>query len=158
MNDQTENDDLLTEYNYDLKARFDYAYKGDVVQANFIMLKAPSVKTPHRADLKQCFYRAIDNVNAGTDKPPVDTAEKQEAPSGSDIIQLIAMSKDVELSAFLEFGKVLLSSGVALVDGEIKLTKPLIDMMNPDELEDMLGGYVSNFILASAFRKLDDNS
>lgn len=161
MNDQkTENDDLLTEFDHELQVPFDYAYKGETTKANFITLKAPSVKTPHRADLKQCFFRALGGGDTHTDnpQPPVDTEAKQELPTGSEVIQLIAMSKDVKLSAFLEFGKTLLSSGVALVDGETKLTKPLIDMMNPDELEEMLGGYVSNFILAFAFKKLNANS
>lgn len=155
MNDQkTENDDLITEFTHELQVPFDYHYKSQQTKANFITLMAPSVKTPHRADLKQCFFRAIGGGDT-SQQPQVDDSAKPETPTGSEIIQLIAMSKDVELSTFLEFGKVLLSSGVALIDGQTKLIKPLIDVMNPDELEEMLGDYMSNFILASAFKKIN---
>lgn len=156
---KTENDDPVTEFIHELKVPFDYAYLGETTKANFITLKAPSGKTPYRAELKQCFFRALNNdTNATVNTVSVDSDDKkQEIPSGSEIVQLICMSRHVELSVFLEYGKKLLTSGVALIDGETKLTKLLIESMDPDELEEMLGDYMANFILASALRKLLDS-
>ncbi len=156
---KTENDDPLKELIYELKVPFNYAYQGEPTKANFITLTAPSVKTPGRAELKQCFLRALNNdTNAAGNTVSIDSDDKkQETPSGGEIIQMICMSRHVELSVFLEYGKKLLTSGVALIDGETKLIKPHIESMDPDELEEMLGGYMANFILASALKKLLDS-
>lgn len=148
----TENDDLkkedepVTQYTYELKHPFEYAHKGNVYSASFVELKAPSTSTPSRAALKQCFYRALPKTSNES------ATDKEDKPiTGSEIVTLIAMSEKVKLDSFIEHGRILLSSGVALVEGSEKLTKPLIDKMHPDELEDMIGAYMVNFILASAF-------
>ncbi len=149
----TENDDPITEFDYELKVPFLYAYAGNQEKALMITLKAPTVKTPYRADLKQCFFRAI--PQDGKEEAKGEAGTKMF--TGSDILFTISMSREVSLSSFIEYGKSLLASGVALVDGQTKLTKLLIDAMDPDELENMLGEYMVNFILASALKKLNEN-
>ena len=40
-----------------------------------------------------------------------------------------------------------------MIDGEVKVTKPILDEMSNDDLEGMLGEYLANFILRSVLSK-----
>jgi len=69
-----------------------------------------------------------------------------------DVISMLYMS-DVDMNGVLLSAIELFNSGVALVDGEQRFTKPIIDTLSPDDLELMTGTYLVNFILASALAK-----
>ena len=136
---------------YPLEQPLTYAKAGVQVEGSFIALTAPTSKNMTEcAFLKQAFFRSLPKTR------PEDREEVSEAPeiTGAGVITLITMSKDVDLSGVLLTAKELFTSGVALVDGEVKLTKPLLDSMSQDDLEAMTGEYMANFILASALRKL----
>ena len=47
----------------------------------------------------------------------------------------------------------LFKSGVAYIEGEAKVTRPVLDEMSNDDLEGMLGEYLANFILRSVLNK-----
>lgn len=147
---------IADKFNYELESPFNYAIKGDLQEANFITLLAPSSKhISYCADLKQAFFRALP-TDSGGEKSEGD-AKGIDDLDGEAIMMLISMSKDVDLKSVLISARELFSSGLALVDGETKLTKPLIDEMSQDDLENMLGEYYLNFILASWLRKMKDS-
>lgn len=145
----------MSELTYTLTSPFDYAHKGEQVAASWIELKPPTSKNMTQcAALKQAFYRALPDDGEVKD----ETADKENIEiNGDDIMSLIIRSKDVELITVLLHARELFTSGLALVDGEEKLTKPLLDMMSNDDVENMTGEYLANFILASALRKLKGN-
>ena len=148
----SDDEELKTEFDYELETKFSYAYKGDMQEASFIRLKAPSSKNISQcADLKQAFMRALPTdgkVEEGKDSKGLDDLD------GESIMMLISMSKDVSLKSVLISARELFSSGLAFVDGETKVTKPILDDMSQDDLENMLGEYYLNFILASWLRKM----
>lgn len=134
-----------------------YAVSGNMEEAQSITLVAPTSKhMVECAQLKQAFFRALPKQS-----PTSDSAEtKNDADTkltGEAIMGLIAMSPDVELSVVLLTAKELFSKNIGLIDGEVKLTKPLIDEMSLDDLESMTGEYLANFILASALTKMKNN-
>lgn len=144
---------MKNEVTYELEQSFEYASKGEQLTASFITLQAPTSRNMKEcAELKQAFFRSL---------PKASTQETAELPDedddkldGEGIMLLIAMSKDVELASVLCIARELFSSGVALVEGEEKLTKTLLDKMDQDDLEAMTGKYLANFILASALQRL----
>lgn len=141
---------------YELKNKFNYAHKGNETEAGFIELKAPSSKNMTEvAALKQAFCRALpDSKNASdSDKEGKDIDDI----TGADIMGLILRSKDVELITVLLHARVLFMSGIALVDGEEKFTRPIADSMDPDDFEEMTGEYLANFILASILLKMKES-
>ena len=148
--------DFQTEFQYVLKQPFTYASKGENVEAKFIELTAPTSKTTHEcAALKQAFFRAM-SEREGTGETADETDLEVE---GSDVMSLIAMSKDVDLPEVLDLGKRLFQMpGIALVDGETKLGNAVVERMSLDDFEDMLGEYMVNFILASSLRRLKEKS
>jgi len=138
-----------------LEDTFEYSYKGSSEAASFIKILAPSAKNlVHCADLKQAFYRATKDAQSDAE---ASGSESKEKITGSDIIGLMYGSEHVEMSKVFLHAKELLTSGVCLVDGEAKLTKPLFDEMSQDDLEVLLGEYLVNFILRSALKKIESS-
>ena len=140
------------EVTYTLETPLKYAYRGEPMDGEFITLKAPTSRNMAEcAALKQAFFRALPQDGA----VEADTTDTGDAEiTGEGVMTLITMSKDVELASVLVTGRELLTSGVALIEGEEKLTKPLLDNISQDDLEGMLGEYLANFILASALQRL----
>jgi len=152
----SEDTELKTEFKYVLKSPFSYSKDGQVIDAQFITLKAPTSRTTTEcASLKQAFFRAMSEQEGGD----ADKADPDFDISGSDIMTLIAMSKSVDLPEVLAIGKKLFQQpGIALVDGETKLGNELMNRMSVDDLEDLLGDYLVNFILASSLQRLREKS
>lgn len=139
---------------YELQVGFSYGdSQGNQQTASFIELAAPTSRNMTEcAELKQSFYRALPDDKDATDE---DREGKEISEvNGADVIGLILRSKDVKLITVLLHAKALFCSGVAKVDGQTKLTKPLCDKMNNDDFENMVGEYLVNFILASILQKM----
>lgn len=149
-----EKDDVRTEMDYHLLQPFSYHHKGQPVAAVFVRLKAPTSR--HRKEcafLKQAFYRALGDAADG--EAAADQQKKKAEITGQDVMDLISMSKAVALEDVLEGARKLFTTGVALVDGEEKLTGPLADEMSMDDLEKMTGEYLAFFTLRSSLRRLN---
>lgn len=150
--------DKISEFDYQLIDPIGYHYKGEVIEGTFITLKAPSSKnTVECAQLKQAFFRAIPQSEGNVELSSSDKKEAEEALTGESIISLLSMSSKVDLSVVLLTAKKLFCSGIALMEGETKITAPIISEMSYDDLESMLGEYLVNFILASALKKMNSN-
>lgn len=148
--------DLEKAFDFEIKNKFEYAYKGTTQELEFITLNPPTSRNlKHCADLKQFVFRALTEASDRAKNDDVEPSEGAQVDlTGSDILLSVYSSKDVSLATFLVTGIELLSTkDVAFVDGEERLTKPLIDKMDPDEFETMLGEYVARFIMASALAK-----
>ena len=145
----------ITEFDYHLTQRFSYHFKGQQTEASFITLKAPTSRNlAESGALSQAFGRA---QAAHQDRPSVQaaiaagagSAEEDVKIAGSDVILGLISSTAVDYPEVLAIAKKLFSGGVALVEGETKLSVPLIDLMSVDDFEAMLGDYLVNFTLAS---------
>ena len=145
---------------YELQSPIEYAHKGNMETASFIEISAPTSKNMSEcADLKQAFFQAMpksDNVEKD-DKDDKDEGSLDDL-DGESIMMLISMSPNVKLKCVLVSAIELFSSGIALVDGEEKVTKPILDELTQDDLECMLGEYYLNFILASWLTRMKLNS
>lgn len=136
-------DSIKTEFDFTLTKKFGYSFKGDTVEASFIRLTAPSAKQQMLCvELKQYFLRAASEM------PDSDKTDDSGDPKGEDFIKMLYISS-VDMKKVVATGRELLTSGVALVDGEVKLIKPLIDLFSYNDSENMLGEYCLNFILLS---------
>ena len=139
----------VTEKQFDLTKPFEYAFDGDVRSAAFITLLPPTMKQHSQAAaLKQSIIRIVtDAVRNADDEDPEDS-KKDEAITAKMVVTTIYGSGCVEVNVVWEQVRALLKSGVALIDGEQKLTVPLMDKMSPDDFENMAGEYIANFTLA----------
>jgi hypothetical protein len=150
----------VTEITYDLKSPFEYAFKGDMRNASFITLHAPTVENiGYIAKLKQGFMKAISSQNqsAKAEITP-DSGGKQSDDfddlTGDMIMAMLSMS-DIDYAAYMQTARAtFLDSGIALIDGEEPLKKGLISKMSVSDLEGMTGEYLKVFILTSALEMM----
>lgn len=149
---------MSKEKTFELEEPIEYAFKGEPVVGTFITLKAPTSKNMTEcATLKQAFFRAMTTIPKSNRESAVEDGEGKDTIDGAAIMSIITMSSSVELAQVLAVACTLFTSGVALIDGEVSMTKPLVDKMSQDDLERMTGFYLENFILASALRKLNES-
>ena len=141
------------EFDFPLTKKIPYAKDGEQVKGSFIKLTPPSSKQLTQcAFLKQSFIRAVTEQARNN---PVAEKEADDGVriKGQDIIYLLYGSESVDMAKILLSAIELFKSGVATVEGEVKLTKPLLEEMSNDDLEGMLGEYLANFILRSVLSK-----
>lgn len=140
----------MSEHIYELKNPFEYAHKGDTQEASFITLFAPTFKQVSRmAPIKQAFTSAIEEVTktVDTSQESADSADG-EAVTGAQVMQLMYRWSGDMTAVFLH-AQELFKSGAALVDGETKLTTPLMEKMQMVDFEGLVGEYIANFIAPS---------
>jgi len=146
---------LVREVQYVLEVPFSYAHKGQPVDARFVLLLAPTARNSREAaTLKQAFFRAA----GGQESEAAEQKGDVRIPTGSEVMVALAMSKDVDLPEVLEVAKKLLTSGVAMIDGEEKLTGPVLDKVSDEDFQAMVGEYLVAFCLASVLSKMRASS
>ena len=145
--------ELKSEYDYQLLVPFSYASGGEQVEASTIKLTAPAAK--HRRAcgmLKQAFFHACQRETSGQE------ATGNEEITGQDIVETLISSDKVKFEDVLDVMAGLLVAGVAKVDGEVKMNKHMLDNLNQEDLEGMLGEYLANFTLASSLAQMKEKS
>lgn len=139
-----------TEVIHELIKPFKYTPKnsGDETEAQFITLKEPSVKQLAACStLKQAFVRVV-AAEQEKDGGDVDTSSDTDKGRMEDNIINALYASDEDISKLFLTAKELFRD-VSLVDGEKKLTVPMLDLMGIEDIEKMTGKYMANFILAS---------
>lgn len=143
--------DIETEFVYQLIKPIKYAHKGEQQEASFITFSAPSSRNLKEcAFLKQCFYRALPKDTGDTKE-----SEGSEEISGEAILALMYMSPEVDIDkVFLTASKLFISPNIALIEGQTQLKQSHVDNLSYEDLEEVTGKYLANFILASSLKKL----
>ena len=148
------------EFIHELLEPFQYSYKGKPQDAQFITFKAPSSKNLKECSyLKQCFFRA-----AKENESTVNTVNREEVKeeveiTGETIMMLFNASTTVDLDkVLLTSSSLFVSPGVAMIDGETQLKQTHVENMGLEDLEEVTGKYLANFILASSLKKMNKAS
>ena len=152
-NSTTKQDERKTEHDFYLLVPLSYSSGSSQHDGTFIRLFAPSSKVSRECSaLKQAFLRAVPKeVSASAAPTPENSADDL---TGSDVIQILALSTVVDLPDVLEVGRrLLVAPGISKVEGEVKLTSTLLERMSQEDFENMLGEYMVNFTLASTLSK-----
>lgn len=137
-----------TEVLFELTAPFEYASKGEQREAQFITLLPPTMRQHSQAAaLRQSIMRMV--AKAQREAPAAsEDDDEDEGPTAEMVRSIIYTSEAVEANVVWEQAKALFKEGVALIDGEQKITAPLIEKMSPTDFENMAGEYIVNFTLA----------
>jgi hypothetical protein len=138
----------MSEITVELSTPFEYALKGEMEKASFITLAAPTFKQIDKiAPIKQAFVSAIADLGGGSGEEAKQEPGEVEAITGPQVMAILYQSKGNMSQVFL-FAQALFKE-VALVDGEVKLTTPLMEKMDIVDFERMLGEYLANFTAPS---------
>ena len=137
-------------YEYTLKVPFEYAYKnGNMQEANFISITAPTIKQIDKfAPIKQAFMAAASEIAANHNTENSDQSG-DDVEMSTDQYMLVMYRGSGDMAQVMIYAQELFKSGVALVDGETKLTQPILDKMSIEDIEGLLGAYIANFIAPS---------
>jgi len=139
----------VTEITHDLQSPFKYSFKGDQVEASFITMTAPTMKQHSQAAaLKQSIVRIVTDAVRNSNDKEGDEKEGEDTITAEMIVNTVYGSACVDANVVWEQVKALLKEGLALIDGEQKLTIPLMEKMSPADFETMAGEYIANFTLA----------
>lgn len=137
----------MSEVTYELKKPFEYAYKGETQEASFITLAAPTFKQMrHLTPIKQAFMASINEISKS------DIADDGKSDSDGEItaagaMQVLYMWSGNLVAVQTEAQEMF--RHIAQIDGETKLTTPLMEKMDPDDFDGLLGEYIANFIAPS---------
>ena len=134
---------------YELKGNLSYHYEGQPTEAKFIEMRAPSRKNmEHFVPIKKAFATAIDEFEK-PESQPVEKVDDDSDMDGAAIMQLMYMSKSVDIQKLNLHCEQLFKSGCALVDGSQTLTTPIFDGMTIEDAEGLIGAYMAAFIVPS---------
>ena len=165
---------LSKEFQVKLDTPISYAYEGEMVEAQFILVKKPTVKNMSLISPISSIYQTnlqdwianIDGLDETLEKAreivDLDKAKKkaageeeekdeEEKMSWDDALKIAYKNPDNVVKLTSCFSE-LLRNGLFLLDGVQKLTVPLIDEMDSDDFEKLLGSFIVNFTHASLFR------
>lgn len=136
----------------DLSKPLSYAHKGDKIEATFIELIAPNFKQLENfLPVKQAFISAVTSIDASNVDTKKDEEKKdagEEKITGAQALAVM-MQSSCDMTKIYLYCAELFKSGAALLDGEQKLTAPLIDAMELADFDKLVGAYVANFIATS---------
>ena len=139
----------MSEYTYELKQSFKYAKSGEQEDATFITITAPTFKQLDKvAPIKQALMAAISEIQDSKIVAESDAKTDNEKLTGAQCIQLM-YTWSGDLNKVFLHAEQLFKSDVALIDGESRLTSPLMDKMSVTDFEGLVGAYIANFIAPS---------
>lgn len=144
---------MMTDVIYQLKTPLNYHSRGEEVEASFITLFAPSYKHMDKTvPLKQAFYRAAAAIEGGTveqESTDTDTPDNDAGLTPDMAVAMLYQSNEDMVKIFLYAAELFKAPGIAKIEGSEKMTGAIIEKLSQDDLENMLGTYLVNFILAS---------
>lgn len=149
-------EEYKSEFIFQLTTPIFYQEGGDArVPTNEIILKAPSNKQRREtAKLKQGFFRAMKELQSeNNNNEDVKKEGKEEQFGGTQMLSIIMMSK-VDLVEYQETFRQLLLNNIAFVKEGQKLTSHAYDDISGEDSDNMMGEYISNFLLSSWMKKL----
>ena len=125
----------MSEITVELKNPFEYSYKGDMVEAQFIVMPEPGFKELDKiAPIKQAFVAAVNDLASEASEPSAEAPEGDtESITGPQIMALMYRSKGNMSQVFLY----------------AQLTVPIMEKMSVSDFERLLGEYLANFIAPS---------
>lgn len=137
----------MNEVIYELKHPFEYAHKGETQQASFITLFAPTFKQIDKvAPIKQAFMAAISEIS---NEAETDVEDKGDEKITSGQVMQLMYNWSGEIAGVFLHAEQLFKSGAALVEGDVKLTTPLMEKMQLTDFEGLVGSYIANFTAPS---------
>ena len=140
---------------YELKTPFQYSHEGELLQAQFIELKAPNYKQLNAvAPLKQAFMRAMADAMSMYDvdgeKSKKEFSEKENVGKmEARFAMTVLYSGSGDAAKALLHASELFKTGLALIDGTATLKASNLDSISGEDFEGLVGEYIVNFIQPS---------
>jgi hypothetical protein len=140
-----------------LTKKIPYSKGGESLNAESVLLTAPSARDLKETTiLKQSFFQAIASLKSQGEESASDIDAQVDDMTGDDVLSMMFMS-NVDMNKFFDSAKSVLKK-CAKLDGVVELNDHLIDELNGDDFEKLVGEFLINFILASTLKKMKRSS
>ncbi len=144
-------------FEYVLKSPIKYASRGEQVLGYKISGQAPTGRVRNQlVEIKQMFIKAITGLQKSSNDVAPEAvnqgAKKDEESNAMDSKQIMMALyvSDIDVAKFQNIVRDMFIHGQLLkVDNEVVLTSTLIDQLELDEFENIIGGYLQSFLLPS---------
>lgn len=152
--------DFVEEISYTLKRPFKYADKGGMVEAQEIVLKAPTgLVVQYTSLLESEVNKAVVELTSKvSSNEEVDEHKKQEAKDKLDetsdedkrdtIYYMLSSAGDLN-KCYLALRSIMSTKGHAFADGAVQMTIPMCDSLTTYDLKELLTLYIQNFLNTS---------
>lgn len=143
---------ILTAFKFNLSNEVILHHEGKAIKIDHLLLNAPSLKQANIASrLKQLIVRGV--TSAKTEQSETNNKNASSSnPTGEEILFVI-MSSDIDFVEIIDAFKKLLCCGVCKVNSEI-IPKDIPEEILIEDIEKMLGEYISKFFLRYLLNKL----
>jgi hypothetical protein len=146
----------MSDHRYMLVGELDYAFKGNMEKAQFIDLSMPSAKfltnlAPIRCEVMKAIQWSQEQ-NSVTQQSSTQDSESEE-DSGLDPVAMITtleLAKGVDIvKVLLNVKAIIISKGMAKIDGEINLNNSVYDKMSLKDIYGITGKFIVDFTIPS---------
>ena len=148
--------EFKTEIRVTLSTPIRYSTKGEFKETEILVLKAPTNRVLSQVSfLQQGFMRVIRAEEEKIPSSQIEEIKAENNSSGGDELngkQMMLAIKASEFVDFQEYANVfrdMLTHNLAFLDGEEKLTKPVLDEIYTHDMDKIMEAYFENFIIAS---------
>ncbi len=142
----------MKSFTFDLSEPLEYSRNGEVVLGEKIVLYAPKPAQRKKAmKLKQTFFQSLPKGDGSAQQ---NNKEKESEEIEGHMVLFIVAQSDADYAEFIETGRSLICDRNAKIDDAEYLTTFTMDKIDLDEMENMVGQYVANFIVRSALKAL----
>lgn len=138
---------MINTFEFTLTDPLKYGYKGEERLGFLLTLKAPTAK--HRdylIKLKQQFFKALAGLRNNVKEVEAQADDSGEL-DGSQVMMMLYMS-GIDMVEFQNTFRALLLQGLVHIE-DLQVTPHLLDQLGQDEVERLMGEYMSNFLLSS---------
>lgn len=140
-------------FTFELSEPIEYSAQGELRDGKSITFYAPKPSQRKRVmKLKQAFFQSLPKAT-GTEAPREKQTNTEDPEIDGDAVLLIIAQSDTDYAEFIETGRFVLCDNGKIEDA-VSLTSVTLDKVSMDDMEQMVGQYVANFIVKSALSSL----
>jgi len=142
----------ITDFTYKLINPVKFANNGKQDEIDYLVLSSPSAnQLQHSRQLKQFIMRGIIEVSSKQSTDNNDDEKKGKI--NSEIVLLMIYGSSIDVNEYFNSFKRLLKTGIAKINGtDIELIPDLYDKLCGDDIDNILGEYVENFLIPSIMK------
>jgi len=145
----------ITDFTYNLIHPVKFANNSKQDEIEYIVLSSPSTNQLRSSRmLKQLIMRGMLEVSNKIDTKEEVKGKKQNAGIDCDAVLLMMYGSNCDVDEYFSAFERLLKTEIAKINGtNIALIPDLYNSLSPDDIDNILGEYIVNFLMPSKMKK-----
>lgn len=151
--------EIKTSFEYILSSPIKYSDGGEFIEADLLVLYAPSMKEMRfAAKLKQHFYAALESNQQTNEQRTNEASLKPEADEiNADMLMFLLEKGGSNLEEVYTCFSLLLCTKACKIDDKVDMKKSILETIPFVEIEEILGRYLDSFLLKSFKKQIEEH-